>query len=93
MDTEIKELDYNYKLIAREIPEIGNTFSQEEFISAYMLVYSRNFRLPMKGTITNIDVPLADMFNTEHPENAKWYYDDSRNGFIVEAYTDIKKNQ
>ena len=33
------------------------------------------------------------MFNTETPKNALWYYDDSKNGFIVEAYTDIKKNE
>lgn len=29
------------------------------------------------------------MFNTETPKNALWYYDDARNGFIVEAYEDI----
>jgi histone-lysine N-methyltransferase SETD3 len=39
---------------------------------------------------TNVQVPLADMFNTETPKNALWYYDDSRHGFIVEAYADIK---
>ena len=31
------------------------------------------------------------MFNTETPKNALWYYDDNRNGFIVEAYADIEK--
>lgn len=29
------------------------------------------------------------MFNTETPKNALWYYDDSRNGFVVEAYADV----
>ena len=57
-----------------------------------MLVVSRNFGVTVRGKETNIQVPLADMFNTETPKNALWYYDDNRNGFIVEAYTDIKKN-
>jgi histone-lysine N-methyltransferase SETD3 len=56
-----------------------------------MLVISRNFGVTMKGKETNIQVPLADMFNTETPKNALWYYDDTRSGFVVEAYADVPK--
>lgn len=92
VDVEIEDIDYDYGLIAREIPEFGNKYSLEDYKRAKMLVISRNFGVTAHGTETNIQVPLADMFNTETPKNALWYYDDTKNGFIVGAYTDIKKN-
>ena len=58
-----------------------------------MLVISRNFGVTIRGLETNIQVPIADMFNTRTPKNTLWYYEDSKNGFIVEAVTDVKKGE
>ena len=33
------------------------------------------------------------MFNTKTPNNTYWHYEDSRNGFIVEAGSDIMKGE
>jgi len=33
------------------------------------------------------------MFNTETPKNCLWYYEDSRNGFVLEAYKDINEGE
>jgi len=91
IDTEIEDIRYDYSLISREIPEIAEKYTLDDFKRAKMLVISRNFGVTMNGKETNIQVPLADMFNTETPKNALWYYDDSRHGFIVEAYADVPK--
>lgn len=58
-----------------------------------MLVISRNFGVTRHGVETNIQVPIADMFNTRTPKNSLWYYDDVKNGFIVEAVNDIKAGE
>ena len=58
-----------------------------------MLVSSRYFSVEMKGANTVIQVPLADMFNSRNPKNARWYYDDDSNGFRIDAHTDIKKGE
>ena len=58
-----------------------------------MLVTSRCFGVKMNGVDTSIQVPYADMFNTETPKNAYWYFDDKRQGFVVEAHRDIKKGE
>ena len=93
IEEELEEIKYDYNLIAREIPEFGNKYSLEDYKKAKMLVVSRNFGVTMHGQSTNIQVPLADMFNTENPKNSYWYYDDLRNGFVVEASRDIAKNE
>jgi len=91
VDVEIEDIRYDYSLIAREIPEFADKYSLDDYKKAKMLVISRNFGVTMNGTETNLQVPLADMFNTETPKNALWYYDDSRHGFIVDAVADVQK--
>lgn len=89
IDTENEDIRYDYSLIAREMPDFGAKYTLDDFKKAKMLVISRNFGVTMNGVETNLQVPLADMFNTETPKNALWYYDDTRHGFIVEAYADV----
>ena len=55
------------------------------------MVHSRNFVAYIGGEETNIQVPLADMFNTNTPENAYWFYSDDLKGFRVEASAEIKE--
>tara|TARA_B110001450_G_scaffold180949_1_gene169084 strand:+ start:131 stop:424 length:294 start_codon:yes stop_codon:yes gene_type:complete len=45
------------------------------------------------GLETNLQVPLADMFNTNTPENAYWFYSDDLGGFRVEASAEIKEGE
>ena len=90
LDQEIEDIRYDYSLIARDIPEFAQKYSKQDFTNAKLLVISRNFGVTRHGTETNIQVPIADMFNTRTPKNSLWYYDDTRNGFIVEAVSDIK---
>jgi hypothetical protein len=54
IDTEIEDIDYDYGLIAREIPEFANKYSLEDYKRAKMLVISRNFGVTMNGKETNI---------------------------------------
>ena len=54
-----------------------------------MLVSSRNFGVTVNGKDTSIQVPYADMFNTEVPKNTTWKFDNDKNGFVVIAYRDI----
>lgn len=89
VDEENEDIRYDYTLIARDIPEFGEKYSLEDYKRSKMLVISRNFGVTMHGTETNLQVPLADMFNTETPKNALWYYDDARNGFVMEAVEDV----
>ena len=58
-----------------------------------MLVSSRYFGVWVNKVNTVIQVPLADMFNAQHPKNSWWYYDDDSSGFRVDAHTDIKKGE
>jgi len=37
-------------------------------------------------------VPLADMLNTGWEHNTRWGFSSSRNGFVIEAITDIAKD-
>lgn len=33
------------------------------------------------------------MFNTKTPKNVDWNYEDSRNGFVIEAVAHIQKGE
>ena len=74
VDEEIENTRYDYDLIVKEIPEIGEKYTYRQYAEAKFLVTSRNFGVTIDGKDTNIQVPLADMFNTETPKNAYWYY-------------------
>ena len=40
-----------------------------------------------------MQVPFADMFNTDTPKNTYWHYDSARKGFVVEAHRDIQPGE
>jgi hypothetical protein len=58
-----------------------------------MLISSRNFGVNKDGRNQNIQVPFADMFNTQVPKNASWSFDDVKRGFRVIAHKDVGKNE
>lgn len=56
-------------------------------------MHSRNFISTINDTETNVLVPMADMLNTNNPQNTAWYYDQLREGFVIEASRDIKSGE
>lgn len=57
------------------------------------IVSSRIFGITVNGVKTDGFVPLADMLNHKRPRQTTWYYDDKRNGFIIEACDDIPRGE
>lgn len=55
------------------------------------MVSSRIFGITVNGVKTDGFVPLADMLNHRRPRQTTWYYDDNREGFIIDACDDIQR--
>jgi hypothetical protein len=83
IDTEIEDTLYDYNLISKEIPEFGELYTLKEFTEAKMLASSRNFGAKINGESTNILAPLADMINCRDEYNARWFYDNEKEGFVI----------
>jgi hypothetical protein len=93
IEQEKADVKYDYDLICDEIPGFAEKYSLDYFVKQVYLVHSRNFIASIDDVETNVQVPLADMFNTDTPENAWWYYSDEKRGFIVEAAIDVKEGE
>lgn len=91
LEFELEILKHDYDTICSWSPEFASKYTLREFSEAKMLVSSRYFGVWMNNVTTQIQVPLADMFNAKIPKNSWWYYDDDSHGFRVDAHTDIKK--
>ena len=79
----------DYDLLSKELEGFKDKFSLEYFTTQVYLVHSRNFISTVNDTNTNVLVPFADMINTNNPHNTAWYYNEQREGFVMEALTDI----
>ena len=79
--------------MCKEIQGFHDKFTLEEFTKEVYLVHSRNFISTVNGTETNVQIPFADMFNTDAAINTAWYYSDEKEGFVVEAAKDIKAGE
>ena len=93
IDQEKRDIQNFYDLMASKLPEFKDKYSLEDFTKAKMLVLSRSFLVSRHGTLTMIQVPIADMINTGYDHNSIWYFDDQRDGFVVEASADIKESE
>ena len=91
LDNKMDQLKEDYKVLVEGIPEIGK-WSFDQFVDATLLAGSRNFGVKVNKKKTNLIVPLSDMFNHAKPYHTKWSYSDERNGFIMTANVDIKKD-
>lgn len=58
-----------------------------------LLVASRIFGIAVNGHKTDGFVPYADMLNHKRPRETSWTYDDTRQGFIIDAIVDIERGQ
>ena len=65
-----------------------------EFKKLFVIVQSRAFGLDVDNEEVSCLVPYADMLNHDlQNHQVKWYFDQKSNGFIVEAFKDIKPNE
>jgi hypothetical protein len=85
-----KEMKNNYTMLEKKGFTKG--FSLKEFVEAYLLFQSRDFRIGEK-TDDIIMVPFADLFNTERKQNAVWDFDRTKEHFLIYASRDIKKGE
>ena len=90
---DLKEtIEHDWKQIRNHVD--GFNYTQTEYAENIMLISSRNFGVTMNGTHHgNIQVPFADMFNTQVPKNASWSFDNDKRGFRVIAHKDIAENE
>ena len=54
-----------------------------------MLTTSRAFLLSIDGSSRYCMIPYADMLNHQAPSQCKWYYDDKKKCYSLEALEDI----
>jgi histone-lysine N-methyltransferase SETD3 len=89
---KIEDIKTDYNLICKEVPEFG-AFTLREYSEARVMVSSRIFGITVNNVKTDGFVPLADMLNHRRPRQTTWYYDDSRDAFIIDACDDIPRGQ
>lgn len=54
VDEEIENTRYDYDLIVKDLPEIGELYTYRQYAEAKFLVTSRNFGVTIDGKDTNI---------------------------------------
>jgi len=87
---KIEDIKTDYNLICKEVPDFAQ-FSVREYSEARVMVSSRIFGITINGVKTDGFVPLADMLNHRRPRQTTWYYDDIKEGFIIDACDDIPR--
>ena len=92
---ELKDdIKYDYDETCRCAPEFSNVATLINFAHIRMLVNSRIFGTTINGQENDTIVPYADMFNFKPKTTmTNWLYEDKREGFIVKANKDIRKNE
>ena len=71
-----RELEVDYDLISRNVPNFSTNYTLQEFLETYKSVQSRMLGLTDHEKDMPIDamVPIADFFNHEWPPGIKWAY-------------------
>ena len=65
----------------------------EDFENNFSLVGTRNFGRPECFCDISTMVPFLDLLNHSDKNNTHWYYDESKQGYILIAIRDIEKNE
>lgn len=65
---------HDYNLIASEIKEFAEAFTEVEYLLMRSAVASRYFRFHIDGHMEHALVPFADMLNHKEPRETNWYY-------------------
>lgn len=92
VEEKIEDIKTDFDLICEKVPEYTQ-FNLKEFSEIRMMVSSRIFGMNIKGKKTDGFVPMADMLNHKRPKQTSWTYTDDKNGFIIEALKEIKRNE
>lgn len=92
VEEKIEDIKTDFDLICEKVPEYTQ-FNLTEFSEIRMMVSSRIFGMNIKGKKTDGFVPMADMLNHKRPKQTSWTYTDDKNGFIIEALKEIKRNE
>ena len=65
----------------------------EDFENNFNLVGTRNFGRPECFCDISTMVPFLDLLNHSDKNNTHWFYDESKQGYILIAIRDIEKNE
>lgn len=74
---KIKDIQSDYNLICKEVPEYQQ-FPLQEYSEYRMMVASRIFGISINGHKTDAFVAYADMLNHRRPRQTSWQYCDKR---------------
>lgn len=77
-------------MICKEVPEYKQ-FPLQEYAEFRMMVASRIFGIAINDHHTDAFVAYADMLNHRRPRQTSWYYCDQRQGFVIDALSDIPR--
>ena len=78
------------KLLDKNLMDYDSFFKL--FLKFRIYICSRIFSYTKNNNEENGIVPYADLLNHSQNPNTTWYYDDTKNVFVVESTKNIKKN-
>lgn len=84
-----RSISEDYNIICKVLPELEERFSEDDFMWCRTIVGSRNFGLNIHGHEATAMVPLADMLNHFRPAETKWFFDNTRNGYIMNSLENL----
>lgn len=79
-----------YNILQEKIPDFTIATSQDKFLYLMSLVSTRNFTVSINGKIERLMVPFADMMNHHGNPNTKWFFNDQKKSFQIQATQDIE---
>ena len=86
------DMRMDYNKLCEKIENFKN-FTFEKFCQARLIVSSRVFGISINNVKTDALVPFADLLNHRRPRQTQWYYDDTKNAFVVQAIENINSGQ
>jgi protein-histidine N-methyltransferase len=92
VNEKIDDIKEDYNTICNAVPEFAQ-FNIKDFSMVRMAVSSRIFGMQIDEIKTDGFVPLADMLNHRRPRQTSWNYDQSRNGFVIDALENIERGE
>ena len=79
----------DYDKICEEVPQFAR-YSLNQYQEAMLISQSRCFTVNVDGVQQEFLAPLVDMCNHTYPDVAKFYFDNAKKQFVVQAITDIE---
>lgn len=86
------DMKRDYDQLCTLIPSFSQ-FTYKKYCEARIIISSRIFGVSINYKKTDVLVPYADMLNHKRPRQTHWYYDDSVDGFVIQAMEDIPEGR